>query len=596
MASSRRTSVAATRERFNISGSARRVVESLAYLRRRGWIPPALVLVSAALAAAATFVVEISPDGTKLAFGSDGALWVQKLDQLWNPRRLAGTEGDGWPRPAWSPDSRFLALLRDEEIRRVDVDSGRVLTLSSTPAPGMTNVAWSLDGDFVLVHSFVSGDPEFFEIPASGGAPRTTQFRDLPVRFSLFGSRGRIRGLGEIGSMYRSRIVVWDELGGQLRELCFGDQARYAASDHLVFANPLKPAGIWAMPFSGRNAEPKSDAFPVAPGGMSPSVSEDGTLVYAVVPQNHDRLLLLDRHGERIRSIGAPQSHIGYPAFSPDGSRVAVWGFEAPTESDWGLDIWIHEVDRPVKSRLTMHSEVDLLPRWRPNHNSISFSSDRSNKRDVYVKAVDSSLPAEPLLLGADSGQWLVDWSDDGRRALVHRISPPAQSDPDLVVLDAESGLTTPLMDTKSRENNAAFSPDGLHVAFTSDRSGRMEVYVCPVDTCDENLIKVSSNGGEQVRWARDKGSIYYVENHSRMMEVEAQVSASSEIQLSEPREIFESPYLWIQACSRLSYYDVTEDGEQFVVVEPTRGQTTKESPGVIHVWQNWAAAFAERE
>jgi len=535
-------------------------------------------------------VLAISPDGEKLVFGADHALWLQELDELWNPRKLPGTETVGVVEPSWSPDSRKLAFVKGEEIFRLDLSGGAPKRLAKIPTPGFARVLWSLDGKSVLLQCQTKAETssvDVWETPAAGGDIKPSEmYSGAPPKLSLFKSARGVRALGEGGFVYRTTVVAWNGPGYEPRELTAGRLPQHAASGHVLFQRHDDGVGIWAMPFSADEARPTGEVFVVADGGKSPTVSTDGTLVYAVIPEDYDRLLLLNRNGEPFRHVGERQRYIDSPSFSPDGKRVAVRGFEEATESDWMVDIWIHEVHRPAKARLTVHPRVDLFPQWIDGRR-VSFSSDRSRKRGLHARAVDSARPAE-LLSERDEG-WISDWSGDGRRALLW----VGGQESDLWVLDVNEEEAKPLLTTPFREQVAEFSPDERYIAFESDRSGSREVWVCPIDNCGGNLRRVSTKGGYQVRWAKEQGVLYYVEDNRRMMQVK--ITTQPELVIGKPEALFESPYLWLSGSGRPFFYDVTEDGRQFVVIDAARARTTKESPGVIHVWQNWAAAFTEQ-
>ena len=590
----------------------------------RRWKLAALALGSAAIAAAGTYlltgprttelpqrrfsfpvekltvdartqpVVAISPDGTRLVYGADHALWLQELDQIWNPRKLPGTETSGVSWPAWSPDSRKLAFEKDGQVFSLEVPGGAPKLLAKVPEEGIAGVRWTPNGGSILVSvNRTAKAVKWWEANSAGGELKpANEWPGLPHRPVFFRAAGRHRVLGEGGDLlYRNDVVVWDGPRQEPRRLGFGRMPQYSATGHVVFQAHDENFGIWGLSFSLERAEPRGEAFPIVPRGRSPSVSADGALVYAVVPEEYDQLLLLNRRGETIRLIGDRQREIAYPSFSPDAKRVAVWGFEYATNTDWMADIWIHEVDRPLKTRLTEHPRMDLYPQWTPDGRMISFSSDRTNSRDIYLQSAASSRAAERLWGGQDFAGWLSDWSSDGQNALIWGGAP--DDEPDLWIFDRETRTAKPLSATHFRDEAGAFSPDARYVAFTSNRSGKREVYVCAAASCAENIRQISTNGGYQIRW-KDDGSLYYVEGHNRMMMTP--IATEPELTIGEPVFLFESEHLWLPGSGRVSFYDVTEDGEQFVVVESARARTTKEMPGVIHVWQNWAAAFEDKE
>lgn len=160
----------------------------------------------------------------------------------------------------------------------------------------------------------------------------------------------------EFRSAADAQIIAFDRASGRRETLTAGRRPVYDHSGHVIYLSN-DPPGLWAVPFSVDTMKATGNPFPIAENSNHPSIAGDGTLVYLEGPAGTglERLVWRDREGNPLGTIGQPQNQIHYPALSPDGKRVAVRGVEVGQP-----DIWIHEVDRPVKKRLTTDDENDL--------------------------------------------------------------------------------------------------------------------------------------------------------------------------------------------------------------------------------------------
>src|SRR6185436_19562472 len=185
-------------------------------------------------------------------------------------------------------------------------------------------------------------------------------------------------------------------------------------------------------------------------------------------------------------------SQMAAPALSPDGSRVAV-----QAQQDGNTDIWVHEVGRALKSRLTFDPFAEQFPRWSPDGKEIAFSSDRNGHFDLFSRTADNS-GEQRLLFASPKNKFAGDWSSDGKY-LLYTLDPNAASDlgylkrkPDGSGFDSALFLQTPFVKAGAR-----FSPDGRFVAYVTNETGRDEVYVQPFPD-GKGKWQVSANGGKQ--------------------------------------------------------------------------------------------------
>ena len=340
------------------------------------------------------------------------------------------------------------------------------------------------------------------------------------------------------------------------------------------------------MPFSLETLKADGEAFPISENSLYPTVAGDQTLVYLDgTGSGQQQLVWLDRRGEKMGQIGQAQLAIRDPVLSPDGRAVAVSALETSDQ-----DVWIWNIARGVKTRLSSHPERDFLPVWSPTGEEIAFSSNRAGNFDIFLRQADGGGEANALAATART-EYLSDWSRDGKNLLYARDAP--ETGLDLWRLErAEDGSgwePHPFLQTPFRETAATFSPDGRYVAYLSHESGQDEIYVQPFPESGRKLT-VSSNGGRQPRWARDGKELFYVEGSTL---VAVSVSTGSTFSVGAATRLFEHPGL--RGERLFPQYDISADGQRFILAE-TVGLGADAPKPSIHVVQNWFAEFRDQQ
>ena len=213
-------------------------------------------------------------------------------------------------------------------------------------------------------------------------------------------------------------------------------------------------------------------AFDATSAASAVSVSAAGLVAYRAGGANRRQLAWFDRSGKALGTMGAPdENSLTAPRVSPDGRRVAVY-----RTVQGNTDIWL--LDGTRTSRFTFDAALDRFPIWSPDGSRIVFDSNRKGHRDLYQKP-SSGAGTEELLVESPQDKVATDWSADGRFILYHSIDP--QTGRDLWVLPLE-GDRKPwvFLKTSFDERNGQFSPDGRWVAYMSNESGRLEIYIRP--------------------------------------------------------------------------------------------------------------------
>ena len=236
-------------------------------------------------------------------------------------------------------------------------------------------------------------------------------------------------------------------------------------------------------------------------------------------------------------------------------------------------DIWLLETRRGVFSRFTSDVADDVSPVWSPDGDRIVFSSNRKGVHDLYQKSATAG-GSEELLLSTAQTKIATDWSPDGRFVLFNSQDPKRGSDIWALPLDG-SGKPFPVVQTNFDEQDAQFSPDGKWIAYQSDESGRVEIYVQPFPG-PGNKWPISTNGGSQVRWRRDGKELFYVALDGRLMAVPSESRRTPDPEVGTPVTLF-TPRLGgaVQQGDYRHQYMVSSDGQRFLVAtvaeEPPR-------------------------
>ena len=307
---------------------------------------------------------------------------------------------------------------------------------------------------------------------------------------------------------------------------------------------------------------------------MNAAVSANGMLLYSSF-NTLSQLTWLDRGGKPLAVIGEPGEYSSF-RLGPDGRQIA-------TSRDWpgGTDLWLLDVERGVPSRLTFNL-LSIYPVWSPEGRTILFTS---NARDLYRKDARGG-GIEHRITPSQNTAIANDWSRDGRSVLYYEVAPNTQRDLWILPVTPEGrpagdAKPRPYLQTRFNEWAGRFSPEARPnwVAFTSDDSGRNEIYI---DAFPEprSKTRISTSGGSFPQWSQEGRELFYVSSDYKLMAVALKVGADS-IEPSAPRELFPLPAV----DTGVSPYEVAPDGKRFLV-----RATPDQTPRPLTVIVNWPA------
>ena len=541
----------------------------------------------------------VSPDGKNIGYltqeGSKQTLWMRPLDSE-TPRMLLELEGFG--AGSWSPDGQAAVFAIGKDLTRIATGGGEPVALCELPEGSdyrsYGSAAWGPNDDEIVFAS----RGRLYEVSARGGEPNPLfadesglprsitgpKFLPAPADRWLLTTHSDSNGDPMLGLLHRST--------GEYRDLIAGLGGTYSPTGHLIYGLPNQ--GVWAVPFSLEELAVTGKPFPIDRGGTGAFLSRDGILTYTV-RQGLDSLQLVwkDRTGAAVGKAGRPYSEtiVGHVSLSPDARFVAV----NATQED-NTDIWLNEVDRPVKTRFTYDSGTQSTPRWLPLGEAVSYSSpDPAKGTTLYLQAIDGGGIARELLGPTPGvGRQITGWSSDGEYAL-YQESAAGEGGFDLWYLRraGEDFEPVPFLDTPFNQFQASFSPDDRWVVYVSDESGRNEVYLRSFpDGADKRQI--SLQGGWMPRWAGSE--IFYIQGQTMMA---VPVSTQPGLTIGEPKPLFSSSELRTGRTSPI--YDVTADGQRFILpVAPTPEEVEKETgkrpQAAIRILGNWYEQFRDRE
>ena len=523
----------------------------------------------------------LSPDGENVAFGAAGKLWVQSL-RTGMATSLASTEGAMFP--FWSPDSRSIGFFSNGKVKTVEASGGPVQVIADAPTP--RGGAWGQGGVIVFTPDFRGG---LSRVSVSGGPTTPLTKVDLQRhtthRWPSFLPDGKhvlyIAANHANPRSEQSGIYVASLDGGEPRRV----MPSYGSAQYVPgYLLSVRDANLMAAPFdlgrlatTGPSVRIAGDVnFDYSTWRGTFTASQNGVLAYQVAQEAAGgQLAWIDLAGRQLATIG-DRSEAYALRLSPDNRRASV------VLGDPNNDIWITELDRGVRARLTTDAQVIMSPVWSRDSSQILFVSAESlQKKDVEYLVATLSTDGAGLkkeLYRSSVRIEPTDWSPDGRYVLIDKGSIGAQ---DIWVLPlAEPDKAFPLVQSATLDGNGQFSPDGRWVAYMSQQSGRLEVYVTSFPGAGARW-QVSANGGTQPRWSADGQTLYFVSIGAQLMAAAVDGKGTQfvvkDVKPLFPVNLFVGPRI---SCG----YDVTNDGKRFLI----NSAGTAAAPRVVLV-SNWA-------
>jgi Tol biopolymer transport system component/predicted Ser/Thr protein kinase len=534
----------------------------------------------------------VSPDGQRIAFTASASqiassrLFVRPLNAVTATEiPIPGFSADY---PFWSPDSQQIAFHSGGTLQKVDTSGGPPVTICGDCAGyGGT---WNREGVILFTNSTTR---TLSRVSAAGGDAkplRPLAQGETAQMWPEFLPDGKHYLYLSLGNGPNTQGIYGASLESNDRTFIVASatQAAWLQSGQLLFT---RGSVLMAQPFDLSSLKLSGDPRPVADHielaatmGQFPAAtfaaSPSGVVVWRhTKPIPPSSLQWFDRNGKKLATVGEPADYSN-PGLSPDDHKLAVCIRDPQTGT---RDIWIFDLLRGGKTRLTFDPADDIDPIWSPDGTRIAFTSDRSGQRNIYWKPADGSGPEE-LLVGSKEGQENVeDWSRDGKY-LIYNYVPGNRAALRVLPLVGDRKPVT-YLDTAFYTQQSQFSPDGRWVAYYSNESGTKEVYVqgFSLDPSQpRGKWQISTAGGELPRWRRDGKELYY-HFGTQYFAVDVKTDGPSFV-AGVPKALFEAHAVGTTGSGG-SPYVVTSDGQRFLILATT---DEKAPSAPIDVVVNW--------
>ncbi|MCX7022146.1 MAG: DUF5050 domain-containing protein, partial [bacterium] len=211
-------------------------------------------------------------------------------------------------------------------------------------------------------------------------------------------------------------------------------------------------------------------------GVSSVAGSTGGRITYQSGRDMNREIFVMDADGRNQTQLTNHVGNDAYPAWSPDGRRIAFNSDRDGDDFEW--EIYVMDADGRNQTQLTNHCSVYAWsPIWSTDGRRIAFASDRDGDGEIFVMDTDGRNQTQ--LTNNSSNDSNPAWSPDGRRIAFHSNR---DGDSEIFVMDADGRNQTQLTNNRSSDRYPAWSPDGRRIAFFSERDGYLEIFVMDAD------------------------------------------------------------------------------------------------------------------
>ncbi len=501
----------------------------------------------------------IAPDGKNMVYlagePTNPLLYLRPLDRF-EATPMTGSEGAS--DPFFSPDGQWVAFFASGKVKKLSIFGGAPQDICTSPG-FMRGGYWAEDNSIW----FGQLNRGIYRVPAGSDTPvEATTLDSTAGEISHRFPQVLPGGKWVIFTVKYNNITSFDDAiitaenieTHERHELVRGGSyGRYIPTGHILYA---RGSSVYAVPFDLEKVKVTGSPLPVFEGGMlNPAsgtanfdVSRTGILIYTPVGPlsgNDATICWMDRQGNSFPLLKEPRPYDN-PKLSPDGTKIAL------TIRAANDDIWTYDITRGSLTRLTFGGGNSDYPLWTPDGESIVFIAERGRSIEVFRKSWNGTGGTDKL--GNENNVGFVlrgDLSPDGKNIL-YGVGG------DIRIMGTDPDATwKPLIHSPAFEDGPAFSPDGHFLAYLSDESGRIDIYVVPYPTLDGKWQISTDAPTTGAIWGRDGRELFYGSG-GKLMKVD--IAYENGIHFSPPRKVCDLP------PSTFNVFDISRDGKRLVV------------------------------
>ncbi|HYV96213.1 MAG TPA: protein kinase, partial [Gemmatimonadaceae bacterium] len=552
--------------------------------------------------------IAVSPDGSQLVYvGLDSGattLMVKPRDHL-RATPLTGTAGA--ISFVVSPDNRSIAFVQGSQLKKMALTGGAAITLADSASPSR-GIAW-LDNHTI---AYISTSWHQLRVVPDGGGPAVELWND-PRNFAWYpaalpGSRAVVFTYCDQSSCQATiHVAAVDTRSKKLTEVEPGYiRAQYVPTGHLLLIR--RDGAMLAKRFNARTGAGSGPPIPVADSvsmGLNEvpvfGVSQEGTMFVRTGPSlpagASYELVWVDRTGRETPVDSMFTFHMTVQggnagwALSPDGARLAIG-----INTDAGDQVWVKPLPRGPAMRVTFDSVQNYRPRWLRDGKSLTYTSRRALVAELHKRSADGT-GTDELVLKVRTGSGIYEgaWSPDGKTLVVRAGGTQNQiGGRDISVIHpGVDSVPKPLIASPQFDEEAiAISPDGRWIAYETNETGKIDVFIRPFPNVDGGKWQVSSGGGRAPLWAKSGRELFFVNTKRDMVAVS--ISDGPTPSPGEPRTLFHMrDELFLQDPENYTPFDISPDGQRFIMARRVRENMVALAPMTVTL--NWFEELRER-
>lgn len=518
--------------------------------------------------------VALSPDGSRIAYTSAGRLHLRRMTNV------AGVEIDqtqGAHDPFWSPDGQWVGFFKGVSVWKVHASGGEPQLIA--PARRPSTGSWGADG--TLLYSIEHGT-SIVGVPSGGGTPRILRAQRPGVRTVLWWPVHAGDGVHFVYSavsartgrrmLYLARLA--DGPNADDRELLENDSNPLVVAGRLFYTSGGE---LEAQHLDLNGGRLRGDAVRVADGvsvnpygfggadlsvavagqpGLPASAATSGTVAFVGAAPAPRTMQLVDATGRGLMEFG--QFDTREMRLSPDGTHIA---YEQVDPEAHTREIWVLDIARQSRVRLTQHDAEDIMPMWSPDSRTVYFLSRRNMRYTLFATGAHSG-EREQALFTMDGPVVPQEITPDGRSLIYQQLDQ--QGGWDIYMRPLDGAAATPLIQSGQNDQDPAISPDGRFLAYSSPESGGRQIWLTAVPV-DGRRWRVSSDYGREPSWSADGRTLYYHGLNKTLMQVSVDLRPPTPV-IGAPRALFVIPF---RGYDVRSHYGVLPDAQRFLVAPP---------------------------